>query len=224
MVLATELVPDDVRASLAELIPPGLPIEYRIVENSAAELEATHQVLSQQPDMIGPVTSFGTVPVANVVQVRTGDVEVTTARLLELGVDLLTVDIQPSAGMSMGEAIVGHTGPIVVADSSDGVEDALVGGTITWSGDPGDCITPGGAETEGVIWPAGTSWDDSTKEIVLPNGDRLALGDPFSFGGGWHGTDATAAEPGRGWGLTQPVLDAAQDCGWTEFQYVQNIG
>lgn len=222
VVSTNEPLTGDTQTALAELVPAELPIEYRIVENSAADLEATHQVISQNWDTIRSVTSFGTDPIANIVQVGSSDIDDTMARLLELGVDLTTVDLQPS-GVSMHDdaVVVGRTGPIVVADYSDGAEDARLSGAISWSGDPGDCLTAGFGETEGVVWPAGTSWDDSTKEIVLLSGDRLAVGDTFTAGGGWHGTDATAAKPGRGWGLTRPVLDAAHDCGWTEFQYVQ---
>ncbi len=120
---------------------------------------------------------------------------------------------------------IGRVGPIVVADVSNGSEQALLGGELAWAGSPDQCLDLAGAGVRaerGVVWPNGTTWDDETSEVVLPSGDRLGIGDSFELGGGWHFTDQEPAEADSGWGLTSDVLDAAEVCGWRQFAYVQS--
>ena len=189
VVSATEPVPDGTRASLAELIPAELPIEYRIVDNTAAELEATHQILSQNLDAIGPVTSFGTSPIDNKVQVHTADVDDTMTRLQELGVELSTVDVQPGSGTPASEAQPGGVdGPVLYSGSSDGHElDAEVRGSVVFEG---SCIyltnAPDFPEIRSlVVWPLGTTWQHDPPAVVLPGGDRVEPGDFVEGGGGY---------------------------------------
>lgn len=142
-----------------------------------------------------------------------------------LGVALLlgcTRGVEPAAAPSGGNGI-GRIGPIVVAAPQDGSEDAEVGGTVTWSGTERDCLNPGWGDAEGVVWPAGTTWDTATSEIVLPDSSRLAVGDQFTFGGGAHDTSNPPAATQPGFGLTVSVHEAARECGWTTVLYVQSV-
>lgn len=43
-----------------------------------------------------------------------------------------------------------------------------------------------------VIWPAGTTWDDATQTVVLPDGVRAAIGESVGGGGGYLYEDAIA--------------------------------
>lgn len=203
VLLATEPVPDDVQTSLAELIPPELPIEYRIVDNTEAELEATHQLLTQNPDRIGPVTGFGTVPIENKVEITTSDIELTRAKLQELGVDLLTVDVQqtPGTGPTDNYQAGGVDGPVLYSGSFTGNRlDAELIGNITievpciFLSDPND---PGFRSL--IVWPLGTTWQPDPPAVVLPNGDEVTDGDTVEGSGGSVGLDAVkriAGQPG----------------------------
>lgn len=111
---------------------------------------------------------------------------------------------------------------VVVADPSELINSAGLAGEVAWSGEAGDCVyavglpgsRPGGARSaHGVVWPAGTEWDNATSEIVLPDGERLGLGDEFLFGGGHHKADSSF--------LSADVIAEVRACGWEEFMFVQ---
>lgn len=97
----------------------------------------------------------------------------------------------------------------------------MVGGRVTWTGDDQDCLNAGFGDEEGLVWPAGTTWDPDTNEVVLPNNMRLAVGDRFAFSGGGHDTRSVPATDMPTFGLTIQVYEAARACGCTSVQYVQ---
>ncbi|MEL6982368.1 MAG: hypothetical protein AAFO29_08090 [Actinomycetota bacterium] len=76
----------------------------------------------------------------------------------------------------------GRDGPIVhhVTEPSPVGYLALIDGRL--SIDAGGCLRVAG---RGVVWPRDTRWDDSTNEIVLGDGQRVALGDEVRGAGGY---------------------------------------
>ena len=80
-------------------------------------------------------------------------------------------------------------GPVIRASSpyDHAGDDAEVSGVLVlWN----DCVVferGAGDETTHlpIIWPAGTSWDPSTEEVVLDDGKRVPIGGTVSGGGGY---------------------------------------
>lgn len=71
-------------------------------------------------------------------------------------------------------------GPMFTSGSGggDGMA-ALVQGRVTFEG---GCLLL--AENP-VVWPQGTQWDGAVDEVVLANGDRVAMGENVTGGGGY---------------------------------------
>ena len=92
-------------------------------------------------------------------------------------------------GHSIGASDGNIDGPVVRASfpHDHAGDDAEVGGVLVlWNG----CVVfERGAGTEAthlpVIWPAGTSWDPATEEVVLDDGVRVPIGGTVSGGGGY---------------------------------------
>lgn len=82
-------------------------------------------------------------------------------------------------------------GPVLVSGSRDGGNDAIVAGEVTV--DDG-CLLLGGIP---VVWPVGTTWDGETHEVVLSNGDRIAMGDEVTGAGGYSDVDSVADVTGE---------------------------
>ncbi|WP_432573482.1 hypothetical protein [Kineococcus sp. SYSU DK005] len=92
----------------------------------------------------------------------------------------------------------GAAGPLVAFDAhSHHSTAALVGGTLTHDG---HCLTLDAALP--AVWPVGTTWDEQTSSVVLPEGTSTPVGTVLSAGGGvvpftssgWpHDQDAAAA-------------------------------
>ena len=67
--------------------------------------------------------------------------------------------------------------------------DAPIWGTLELDG---GCLYV--ARTDGerypIVWPYGTTWDATAKAVVVPTGDRLAIGSDVYGGGGFFEVDA----------------------------------
>jgi hypothetical protein len=59
------------------------------------------------------------------------------------------------------------------------------------------------------VWPSGTSWDESSNEVVLPGRDRVPVGGKVQLEGGTMAPSELARLPVRGSELTEA---AARSC------------
>ena len=92
-------------------------------------------------------------------------------------------------------------GPLLVSGSGNGGgDDAVVAGEVTF--DDG-CLLLAGMH---VVWPQGTAWDAEAEEVVLSNGDRVAMGDEVMGGGGYPYFDTLSGVIG------DKAARIAQDC------------
>ncbi|MGB5758579.1 MAG: hypothetical protein WBM50_16815 [Acidimicrobiales bacterium] len=79
-----------------------------------------------------------------------------------------------------------HPGP---AAPGVGGEDAEIRGVLELEG---DCLYVSLAEVGErypLVWPAATTWDPDSEEVVLPDGSSVAIGDMVYGGGGYHYAD-----------------------------------
>lgn len=66
--------------------------------------------------------------------------------------------------------------------------DALISGFLVLDG---DCLyVEGEVERYPVLWPAGTSWDESTSTVVTPARGSIAIGSAITGAGGYLDVDA----------------------------------
>ena len=99
-------------------------------------------------------------------------------------------------------------------------DDAEVGGVLVlWNG----CVVferGVGAEATHmpVIWPAGTSWDPVTEEVVLDDGVRVEIGGTVSGGGGYP----YASELGHLDEAGQRLAQSCADNEWSEVARFNN--
>ena len=100
-------------------------------------------------------------------------------------------------------------GPIIVDAQSDGFStDAGAGGTI---GLVDGCLImfedhERSENPIGVEWPPGTTWDEASNAVVLPDGRLVNIGDFIMGGGGGHGLDDESR-------VTPEVRAALEECG-----------
>lgn len=112
-----------------------------------------------------------------------------------------------AAAENAADPWVAIVGPLLVGVSSGdpdaGALQAGVGGTVDLRG---DCVIMVAAGTETIpTWPAGTTWDAETREIVFRDGQRLAMGGRVDGGGGEARLDRVDFRD-------QAVADFVNDC------------
>ena len=83
----------------------------------------------------------------------------------------------------------GVDGPVVGGNRSLSGEDAAVSGEVVIEGRCLYLRIPDTDQRFPVVWPHGTSWDDSDSAIVLSDGTLIREGDVVSGGGGYHSED-----------------------------------
>ena len=67
---------------------------------------------------------------------------------------------------------------IAFQEHTDGGMAALVGGIVAYDG---RCLT---LDFLPVLWPVGTTWEQDTSTVVLPDGTAAPAGTVLSAGGG----------------------------------------
>ncbi|MGK2888078.1 MAG: hypothetical protein ACSLE8_25460 [Rhodococcus sp. (in: high G+C Gram-positive bacteria)] len=88
----------------------------------------------------------------------------------------------------------GVDGPVVFGqeplDPNTPVEEAIAAGTLVLVD---ACLVAESAVGDGsamqqtlIVWKFGTTWDPATSSVVLDDGARIAIGDEFEIGGGYH--------------------------------------
>ncbi|WP_164477873.1 hypothetical protein [Nocardioides pantholopis] len=109
-------------------------------------------------------------------------------RVTRLGAGPLVVVVAAGCGSaSTEERAAPPSGPLLVSGAGSGSgDDALVAGEVRFED---GCLTLDGLP---VVWPRGTTWDADAREVVLAHGDRVAMGDAVSGGGGYHDADGLA--------------------------------
>lgn len=78
-------------------------------------------------------------------------------------------------------------GPVLSASSSREIAtmDARLNGRLVLDADHGCLVLETeGADAQAVLWPAGTSWESESAVVVLPDGEKVPVGDFVSAGGG----------------------------------------
>ena len=76
-------------------------------------------------------------------------------------------------------------GPLIISLDRNDAQDAGIGGVVAIEDD--GCVTVDGFV---VAWPPGTSWDEESQLIVLPDGSRIGDGDSVAGSGGANEGDA----------------------------------
>ena len=113
-------------------------------------------------------------------------------------------------------------GPLIRASLpyDDGGEDAEVGGVLLLR--DGCLVFEYGEDAAfghlPIIWPGGTSWDAAAEAVVLPDGERVDIGDDVRGGGGYPYADAL------GWldADAQQLAAACADSEWDEVARFNN--
>lgn len=104
--------------------------------------------------------------------------------------------VEPNtASPSMPASSTGVVGP--VARQTDPAEEAPEGGAAEVGGTlralDSDCLYVENADGKFVIlWPHGTSWDETSNAVVTARGELIALGDRFLAVGRFGGISASA--------------------------------
>ena len=93
-------------------------------------------------------------------------------------------------------------GPLVAFDSHGEGDSmaALVGGEVAYDG---RCLTLDGLPT---LWPAGTTWDEQSSAVVLPDGTSAPIGTTLSAGGG------VVPFANSAWGDDQDATSVIEQC------------
>jgi hypothetical protein len=83
-------------------------------------------------------------------------------------------------GCGDAESALDASSPVIAAvEAPRDTPAAAYDGAVI--GEEGGCLVIG---DEVVVWGVGTTWDEDSSEVVLPSGQRLAVGDQVSGGGG----------------------------------------
>lgn len=90
------------------------------------------------------------------------------------------IDVEPAAQQALDGPVVRQPAPYWTEG-----EGAGINGRLELSD---DCLQLpyGDGEHLAIVWPAGTSWDASVQEVVLPSGERVGVGDMVDGGGGYY--------------------------------------
>lgn len=102
----------------------------------------------------------------------------------------------------------GLDGPVMYAARSDGEQDQMAAEIIGTLELDGDCLyTAFEGNRYPVLWPYGTTWDEDSSSVVLPDGTELTIGGEVYGGGGYLYPDTIG-------GLTsdESVLERAELC------------
>lgn len=84
----------------------------------------------------------------------------------------------------------GVDGPLMYAAARSYRDDAMAALIIGTLELDGDCLyTTFDGNRYPVLWPHGTTWDETTSSVVLANGTSLALGTELDGGGGYMNID-----------------------------------
>lgn len=109
-----------------------------------------------------------------------------------------SADLLPGGGMD---------GPVMYAarrDAGDYMAAEIIG-TLELDG---DCLyTTFEGNRYPVLWPYGTTWDDDSSSVVLPDGTTIALGGEVYGGGGYLYADTIGGYTGN-----ETVLERAEQC------------
>lgn len=94
-----------------------------------------------------------------------------------------SVEEEPDSG-------AGVDGPLMYAAARSDRDDAMAALIIGTLELDGDCLyTTFDGNRYPVLWPHGTTWDETTSSVVLANGTSLALGTELDGGGGYMNID-----------------------------------
>lgn len=90
----------------------------------------------------------------------------------------------PTADVGTAGILIEADGPLIRWVSGPGTEGmaAQMGGPLTLED---GCLSFGDSNV--IVWPAGTAWDDHDEVVVLDDGTRVSLGDQVLAGGGAGG-------------------------------------
>ena len=72
------------------------------------------------------------------------------------------------------------------AGFASGGEDAIVGGVVAYDRGAGCMYLESGDTRSPVIWPSGTRIVSTDPVVLSSGGERFAVGDRVTGGGGWH--------------------------------------
>jgi hypothetical protein len=76
-------------------------------------------------------------------------------------------------------------GPVVAIPAADAQMAGIVSGVLAYDGTCLSLLEPSTGGAAPALWRAGTTWDPDQLVVVLPDGQRVAIGDRLETGGGY---------------------------------------